>query len=466
MQSKRLSNGRAIRIACATLAIAVLVLLPRSTQAQAAVNAQGGGRHIYLPMVKGGPAPAPTAKPALPPIPTAQPTSPPSGGQVFYVAPTGNDANPGTQTAPWRTLAKANASLRAGQTVYVRAGTYAEQVKPTASGTASAWITFAAYPGETVVLDGSRFTVPNWSGLVDVSGRSYLAVKGFTAQNSGYAGLFASGAHHILFQGNHTLHSYTSGIGVWSSTNIVVDGNDVENSNYGGGNEALSVGGTGFFEIKHNTVHNPAATSSQPLKEGIDVKQGSHDGSVHHNEIYDLQKVALYADAYDQHTYNLHYYANRIHDVRMGITLASEAGGLLENVQVYNNLIWNVYYAGIRTFGQVETASHPMKDIAYLNNTVYNAGGGINVSNSQITNFVVRNNLAPSYDLSASGVVQDHNLTSANPGYANPAAGDFRLTAGSAAIDKGSATGAPATDYAGTPRPQGAAVDIGAYESR
>ena len=52
------------------------------------------------------------------------------------------------------------------------------------------------------------------------------------------------------------------------------------------------------------------------------LKQGSHDGSVHHNEIYQMQKVALYVDAYDLHTYNVNVYANRIHDVRMGITLA------------------------------------------------------------------------------------------------------------------------------------------------
>jgi hypothetical protein len=38
------------------------------------------------------------------------------------------------------------------------------------------------------------------------------------------------------------------------------------------------------------------------------------------------------------------------------------------------------------------------------------------------------------------------------------------LLAGSPAIDAGSAVGAPATDQRGIPRPQGPAVDIGAYE--
>ena len=43
--------------------------------------------------------------------------------------------------------------------------------------------------------------------------------------------------------------------------------------------------------------------------------------------------------------------------------------------------------------------------------------------------------------------------------------GDYHLAAGSEAIDKGTATGAPDHDFEGAPRPQGAAPDAGAYES-
>jgi hypothetical protein len=41
---------------------------------------------------------------------------------------------------------------------------------------------------------------------------------------------------------------------------------------------------------------------------------------------------------------------------------------------------------------------------------------------------------------------------------------DYRLRPGSPAIDAGACDGAPATDIEGTPRPQGAGCDIGAYE--
>ncbi|MFW5686191.1 MAG: right-handed parallel beta-helix repeat-containing protein [Spirochaetota bacterium] len=48
--------------------------------------------------------------------------------------------------------------------------------------------------------------------------------------------------------------------------------------------------------------------------------------------------------------------------------------------------------------------------------------------------------------------------------FTDSAAGDFTLVAGSPAIDAGRSTDAPDVDYLGTVRPQGSAVDMGAYE--
>ena len=71
----------------------------------------------------------------------------------FYVSPVGNDSNPGTQTAPWRTVQHAADTARAGSTVNVRGGTYEERVSINASGNASeGYITFRSYPGETAIL--------------------------------------------------------------------------------------------------------------------------------------------------------------------------------------------------------------------------------------------------------------------------------------------------------------------------
>src|SRR5512140_3133527 len=55
---------------------------------------------------------------------------------VYYVDPTGDDSNAGTAAHPWRTIQKAADTLVAGETVYIKAGTYHERVVPQNSGSA------------------------------------------------------------------------------------------------------------------------------------------------------------------------------------------------------------------------------------------------------------------------------------------------------------------------------------------
>jgi Carbohydrate binding module (family 6)/Protein of unknown function (DUF1565) len=52
------------------------------------------------------------------------PVEDPVTGAVFYVSPSGDNGNPGTQAKPWRTIQKAAETLTAGQTVIVANGTY------------------------------------------------------------------------------------------------------------------------------------------------------------------------------------------------------------------------------------------------------------------------------------------------------------------------------------------------------
>jgi len=81
-------------------------------------------------------------------------------GTTYYVSPSGSDNNPGTLDQPWKTIKKANLALQAGDTVYIRQGTYHETIEPARSGSDGKYITFASYPGEmatiTDVTDGIR----------------------------------------------------------------------------------------------------------------------------------------------------------------------------------------------------------------------------------------------------------------------------------------------------------------------
>ena len=91
----------------------------------------------------------------------------------IHVSPTGNDAAAGTARKPFRTVERAKAEvrkiiaagLRKAATVFLHGGTYelAEPLVfgPEDSGTEAFPITYAACPGEVVVLSGGR-TIADW----------------------------------------------------------------------------------------------------------------------------------------------------------------------------------------------------------------------------------------------------------------------------------------------------------------
>ena len=116
--------------------------------------------------------PSTTTTPTPTPIPTPIPTPTSTISGAFYVATNGNDANPGTESQPWRTIQKAANTLTAGQTVYVKSGTYNEKITIRNSGSAGKYITFSSYPGNTATIDGSGISIGDWYGLVNILGKS------------------------------------------------------------------------------------------------------------------------------------------------------------------------------------------------------------------------------------------------------------------------------------------------------
>ncbi|QDT00963.1 PDZ domain-containing protein [Adhaeretor mobilis] len=92
----------------------------------------------------------------------------------FYVAPVGSDTNPGTITEPFKTLEKAQQSVRDALpsateeiNVWIRGGTYYLEdtlvFGPADSGSSSVPVTYSAYPDETAIISGSIPLSPKWS---------------------------------------------------------------------------------------------------------------------------------------------------------------------------------------------------------------------------------------------------------------------------------------------------------------
>ena len=418
---------------------------------------------------------------------------------TFYVDrshPQASNANPGAEALPWLTIQHAADTVAAGDTVFVKAGTYPEQVTVTRSGAPGQEIVFAAAPGHTVTVDGASLTLNEWEGLFQLTGASYVRVSGFHVTKTGprptNVGIQVDPGDHVTIEGNHTSYTASSGILIWSGSDILLDGNEVEQPMTLGAdsrNECITVGRTTRFEVRNNHVHdNPNGRG-----EGICIKDGSTYGSAHHNWVHDVPNVGIYIDAWTEHTHDIDVYSNTVHDVAgNGIVVASEQGGLLEHIRVFNNVSTHNRFVGINV-SDCCIASHPMDDIQIVNNSLYGNGltdwgGGIGNANPQATGIRIRNNALAgnlSFEITfesvdPAGSTLDHNLIDGWHGYpgelcgtdcqvgdplwVDPAAGDLHLQQASPAVDHGSAVAAPARDLDGVARPQGAGFDIGAFE--
>src|SRR5579872_940411 len=82
--------------------------------------------------------------------------SAPAEANMFFVAPNGNDANPGTIDQPFLTIQHCASSVSSGSTCAIRAGRYRETVTPNSG------ITISAFNHEAVVVDGSD-PVSGWT---------------------------------------------------------------------------------------------------------------------------------------------------------------------------------------------------------------------------------------------------------------------------------------------------------------
>lgn len=410
-----------------------------------------------------------------------------------------SDCNPGTATAPWMTIQHAADTLLAGDTVWIKSGNYFERVVPGGSGSHGSPILYSAVAGHTVVIDGTGVDLPSdWGGLIDLAQVSHITISGLTVQHAGvddnHMGILIGSCDHITIKHCRTYDTVGSGIASWDSTDITIENNEIELACNDGEQECLTVAGTTRFQVLSNHVHHGGPGSMGG--EGIDVKDGSTHGTVKGNHIHDLNRLGIYVDAWDKHTHSIEVAGNRVHHcLGSGFAVASEAGGLLENITIINNISYQNHYNGIN-FGHYgePVAARPLNAIRVINNTfAYNGtsgwGGAIYVESQDATNVVIRNNICsgnPSFQVLLETAVPvgqftiDHNLIhvfqgdvgetrgtdyiEADPLFVDLTNWDFHLTDQSPAIDSGSPTNSPVDDFDGNTRPSGSGIDMGAYE--
>jgi hypothetical protein len=362
-------------------------------------------------------------------------------------------------------------------------------------GSSSGPITLMGYPGETAFIDRTNSTGDDQFGGGISSADSARAALGMGAWwnvvnlkiESGYN----DGAINTQMSSTNPLGSH------WRVVNNELTGNSCQISTKcrAGG---ISGSGEGSFWVGNHIhdVYDKPDSSTSLENHGIYINSGG-SFEIAYNWIENIpggNGIQIHAADYVD---NLSVHHNIIQQVgKHGINLAE---GSRNNILVWNNLVFQTQSAGLRMGG-----TSYIQGLKVFNNVFYKTGMvGNTPSSGALTNEMnvkanqmeIRNNIVwpksgsaySSGSFSASNGIYSNNLwygasgapsfssasLSVDPQLVDPDFGDFHLKATSPAIDAGSSAvatlvkddfDAATSTRSQTLRPQGSAIDIGAFE--
>jgi hypothetical protein len=357
-------------------------------------------------------------------------------GTDYYLSATGSDNNNGlSASAPWATFAYADAHIAPGDTVHVLPGTYTSAVTVSTSGTATAritWISDTKWAAKFViegVADSCFYGTGSYVDYVGfditenpTSGSCRIGLR----DDGGFTTVQKNRVHDLNRDSNVQTCSSLGGAGILVTSQA--SGLDTATVN---ANLVDNVGGQQSSFETHTCVHihnyylsmsNLTVTNNISLRAlGYGYSFGGHPPA----------QVVTHYIAVNNAAINSGYGA---------FYLKSDAAA---NDVANNNLV-DQRTNGVVGFSSLYTSG----TTAISNNLVYMPNGGTAYENCSSGCTVLK------------PVSGDPLFVS----YTGDATGDYHLQSGSPAIDAGTATDAPATDFDGNPRPQGAGYDIGPYE--
>lgn len=327
-----------------------------------------------------------------------------AAGSLFYVsADAGNDTNPGTLAAPFRTIQRGlDKANRPGDAVVVRSGRYPEQLHFRASGNASGPITLEAYPGETPALVGPGSKVHIWVSI-SIANQSYVNVIGMACTDVQYdTGDYSTsdkrGCIQIRGGDNSSIQIRNNHI-----YDLKGPGSPSEYANIPAvrvvGTSSDRNGGLTDVIIDHNLIHDIDANNS----EAVQIKGNVNDWQITNNEIYHIDNILIEMLGWDLSLTvevgipprNGLVSGNFLHD---SVSFGGAAGiynNGATNVVIENNKIANCYQGiSINSENAAGPPEYKSRNVTIQNNVISNCllYGIVLGSLGNVDRIIVRNN--------------------------------------------------------------------------
>ena len=303
-----------------------------------------------------------TKTPTLTPTST-QTSTPTSSIKNLYVdGINGSDLNDGSLNLSYQTIQKAVDNITAGGTIFIKAGTYYENIAISKSGTESLPITLTKYKDDIVTLDGGSEITLRTIGEIsywNIDGLTIKSVNRYTTRFSWWGDKEVS---HIIFRNNT----------IFGSNFMIGSYNTWDNNN---------ISGVGYVETQGDA--------------GIIDAYDSHDNKFINNNVHDFTKNDARGIWTQGNTYNDLIENNTITNINaesgVGQCIDLDGYGNVERGHtVRGNVVSNCNYVGI----QLENVF----DSVIENNTLLNTGSAgiiaINYDTYQgvLTNTIIQNN--------------------------------------------------------------------------
>jgi hypothetical protein len=424
----------------------------------------------------------------------------PVAAVTYYVSGSGSDSNDGlTAATAFLTLQHAANLTQPGTTIYVMNGTYTNScagcdvLDVSIPGTASAWITYAAYPGQTPVISFN-----GWQGILFEATAAYIQVSGFTVVGNNYNVTLAQ----ALAQ------SYTNPDPIFNGNCIASDGRPgtptvkpnhlkiLNNTIYACGGGGIGTAQSDYVTISGNTIYDSAWYSIYGSSAISTWENWNADSSTGYKMIITGNRIfgnanlvptlgspvatdgeGIIVDSTRNSAYQpsigLDPYIGRTYIANNVIyTNGSAAIEVFQSnhVDVVNNSSYQDVYVPAVT-GRGEMNVNEATDVNVFNNIFYSAAGQnpatVCCNSTQID---LDYNIYFNGTNSAGTVSGPHDLT-ADPLYVDPADANrlsvnLSVSTSSPAVGSGTPNLAPTTDFAGNPRPGSKGYDRGAYQQQ
>ena len=335
----------------------------------------------------------------------------------LYVSPNGSNKNVGSKQKPFKTIQKAVNVSKPGTIIYVKKGTYKEQVVIKKSGKKNAPIAIKAYKKEKVIVDGSNVKVSwDYQGLISIHNKSYVTIEGLEIKNYKTKeedlvpiGISVSGSGKgIKILRNHIHHIETQhkngnahGIAIYGTKSpqaiedILISENKLEDMKLGWSETLVLNGNVKNFKVQNNTIRRNNNIGIDVIGyEGIapdEAYDQARNGVISNNTVYQISSYGnpaygknysaggIYVDGGKQITIE----ENRVYNNDIGIEAASEHKGRSTSaITIRKNTIYENRSAGIAIGGYDQDRGNTINsiitdNILYKNDTKYQDGGQI-----------------------------------------------------------------------------------------